>query len=341
MKAAVLERRGADGLIVRDAPMPKRGPGEALMRVRAASINRVDLYLRDDGKGITHELPMVLGVDGAGEIVEADEGSGLKPGMKAVLYPASFCGTCRFCLAGDQPLCTSVRYAGEHRDGTFAEYIAMPEACFLPLPDDADLQEVATLPVAYLTAWRLLFGKRALGPGETVVLTGIGGGVATACLQLARIAGARVIVSSRRAVALEHAAKLGAHATIDTSTERLSRRVLELTDGAGADMVVDSIGGEIWGEALKSLRRGGRIVTCGTTLDDNPPADLRRVFIRQLEIYGSTLGSIEELRRLLSVYQNGLLKPAISEVFPLEEIGPALTRLDVGEQLGKIGIRID
>lgn len=341
MKAAVLERRGAEGLIVRQAPMPKRRPGEALMRVRAASLNRVDLYLRDDGRGITHELPMVLGVDGAGEIVEADAESGLTPGMKAVLYPAGFCGSCRYCLSGDQPLCTSVRYAGEHRDGTFAEYVAMPASCFLPLPDDTDLQEVATLPVAYLTAWRMLFGKRALGPGETLVVTGIGGGVATACLQLGLIAGARVIVTSRRTEALRHAEALGAHAAIDTSKQKLARGVLDLTGGEGADMVIDSIGGEVWSEALKALRRGGRIVTCGATAGDNPPADLRRVFIRQLEIHGSTLGSIEEFRRLLAVYRSGRLKPAIDRTYPLEEIGDAFARLQGGEQIGKIAIRID
>ncbi len=341
MKAAVLEKRGPDGLALREAPMPERRPGEALMRVRAASLNRVDLYMRDDGQGITHALPMVLGVDGAGEIVEADPGSGLEAGMKAVLYPAAFCGACRYCLSGNQPLCKSLRIAGEHRDGTFAEYVAMPAVCFMPLPDDADLLEAATLPVAYLTAWRMLFGKRALGPGETVLVTGIGGGVATACLQLAVIAGARVIVSSRRAEALEHASALGAHACVDTSKGTLARGVLELTDGEGADMVIDSIGGETWSEALKALRRGGRIVTCGATTGDNPSADLRRLFVRQLEIHGATLGDLDEFRRLIAVYRSGRLKPAIDRTYPLERIGEALARLQTGGQIGKIAVRID
>ena len=146
--------------------------------------------MRDNGAGITHSLPQVMGVEAAGEMVEAAPDSGLRPGMKAILYPDAFCGKCRYCLAGDQPLCESVKIMGEHRDGGFADYVAMPSRCFFPLPDDADVVAAGALMTGHLTAWRMLFGKRALQPGESVLIVGIGGGVAVACLQLAKMVGA-------------------------------------------------------------------------------------------------------------------------------------------------------
>ncbi|MBR1192190.1 alcohol dehydrogenase catalytic domain-containing protein [Bradyrhizobium sp. AUGA SZCCT0160] len=190
MKAAVLERRGAEGVSWRDFPDPAPAPGESVLKVAAPSLNRVDLYMRDSGAGITHTLPQVMGVEAAGEIVEAEPGSGLKPGMKAILFSEAFCNKCRYCLAGDQPLCENVKIMGEHRHGGFAEYIAMPSRCFLPLPDDADLVAAGALMTGHLTAWRMLFGKKTLQPGESVLIVGIGGGVAVACLQLAKLVGA-------------------------------------------------------------------------------------------------------------------------------------------------------
>src|SRR5271168_3670855 len=196
MKAAVLERRGADGVSWRDFPDPKPAEAESVLRVAAGSVNRVDLYMRDSGAGITHALPQVMGVEAAGVIAEAEPGSGLKAGMKAILYSEAFCGKCRYCLAGDQPLCENVKIMGEHRHGGFAEYVAMPSRCFFALPDGADLEEAGALMTGHLTAWRMLFGKRALESGESVLIVGIGGGVAVACLQLAKLIGARAYVTS-------------------------------------------------------------------------------------------------------------------------------------------------
>ncbi len=172
MKAAVLEKRGPEGVSWREYADPKPTAGKSVLRVVASSVNRVDLYMRDSGVGITHILPQVMGVEAAGVIAEAEAGSGLKAGMKAVLFSEAFCGKCRYCLAGDQPLCDSVKIMGEHRDGGFAEYIAMPAAAFFPLPDDADLAGAGALMTGHLTAWRMLFGKRALKPGESVLIVG-------------------------------------------------------------------------------------------------------------------------------------------------------------------------
>jgi NADPH:quinone reductase-like Zn-dependent oxidoreductase len=340
MKAVVLDHRGQGGFGLRDFPDPEPAADESVMRVVAAGLNRVDLYVRDSGAGITQTLPLVMGVEGAGEIVVAEPGSGLKPGMKVVLYSEAFCGKCRYCLAGDQPLCESVRISGEHRHGTFAEYIAMPSRCFFPLPDDADLGEAGVLMSAYLTAWRMLFGKKPLRPGETVLVVGIGGGVAVACLQLARLAGARVLVTSSSDDKLKRAAALGADGGVNYRVERVSKRILEMTGGVGVDMVIDSVGEASWGESLRSLRRGGRLITCGATTGSNPPSDIQRLFIRQLEIYGSTGGSVTEFRELLQVYGRGLLRPVIDSRFVLSDINAAFDRLAKGEQFGKISLQV-
>jgi NADPH:quinone reductase-like Zn-dependent oxidoreductase len=340
MKAAVLEQRGREGLKVREFPRPVSQPGEALLRVHAVGLNRVDLYMRDSGVGITHTLPIVQGVEAAGIVAEAPTGSGLKVGQKAVLFSSAFCGQCRYCRAGDQTLCTRSNIMGEHRHGTLAEFIAMPAACFCPLPDSADLVSAGALMVGHLTAWRMLFGKRALHAGETVLIVGIGGGVAVACLQLALMAGARVIVTSGSDPKIERAVAMGASAGINYRTEEVAERVLALTDGEGVDLVIDSSGEKSWSDSLRSLRRGGRLVTCGATTGSNPGADLQRIFIRQLEIYGSTGGSLDEFRQVVSLFTRGAIAPVIDRRYPLDEVGDAFDRLQRGDQYGKLVMTI-
>jgi len=337
MKAAVLERRGADGVSWRDFPDPAPAPGESVLKVAASSLNRVDLYMRDNGAGITHNLPQVMGVEAAGEIVETEPGSGLRPGMKAVLFSEAFCGQCRYCLAGDQPLCENVKIMGEHRHGGFAEYIAMPSRCFMPLPDEADLVAAGALMTGHLTAWRMLFGKKTLQPGESVLIVGIGGGVAVACLQLAKLVGAQIFVTSSSNAKIERAIAMGASGGVNYQRDRVSNAILQMSDG-GVDMVIDSVGEASWGESLRSLRRGGRLVTCGATTGSNPSADLQRVFIRQLEIYGSTGGSVGEFRQLLDVFNRGLVKPVVDATFKMPDIGQAFDRLASGAQFGKVSL---
>ena len=337
MKAAVLERRGADGVSWRDFPDPEPAPDEAVLRVTASSLNRVDLYMRDNGSGITHNLPQVMGVEAAGVVAHAPPGSGLKVGGKAVLFSEAFCGQCRYCLAGDQPLCERVKIMGEHRNGGFAEYIAMPSKSFMPLPDDADLAAAGALMTGHLTAWRMLFGKRALQPGENVMIVGIGGGVAVACLQLAKMVGARVFVTSSSDEKIARAVALGAEGGVNYAKDKVASAILDMS-GGGVDMVIDSVGAASWSDSLKSLRRGGRLVTCGATSGSNPPADLQRVFIRQLEIYGSTGGSIDEFRQLLSVFGRGLVKPVIDKTFEMSDVRAAFDRLQAGLQFGKVSL---
>ncbi len=340
MKAAVLETRGREGLKVRDFPRPVPQGDEALLRVHAVGLNRVDLYMRDSGVGITHALPIVLGVEAAGVVAEAPAGSGLRVGQRAILFSNAFCGQCRYCRAGDPTLCTRPAIMGEHRHGTLAEYIAMPAKCFFPLPDDADLVSAGTLMVAHLTAWRMLFGKRALLPGETVLVVGIGGGVAVAALQLALLGGARVIVTSSSDAKIERAIALGASAGVNYRSEKVAERVLALTGGEGVDMVVDSSGDKSWSDSLKSLRRGGRLATCGATTGSNPGADLQRIFIRQLEIYGSTGGNLEEFRQVIALFARAAVSPVIDRRYTLDQVGDAFDCLQRGEQFGKLVVTI-
>ncbi len=341
MKAVYQEVRGKEGLRIGAFDDPRPVTGDAVMKVKAGGVNRIDLYMRDVGKGITHELPLVLGVDGAGEIVEAPEGSGLKAGDEVVLYPMAYCGRCAACNRGDHPNCIKFDIAGETRHGTFAEYIAMPAKCFVPKPDTISWQAAATLPVAYLTAWRMMFGKDALKPAETALIVGVGGGVSSACLQMAKMIGARAIVTSSSAGKLKAAQALGADHGINYRDEKVARRVMELTGGAGVDMVIDNVGEASWGDSLRSLRAGGRVVTCGATTGGHPSADIQRLFARQIAVYGSTLGSIAEFRQLIDVVARGNIAPIIDNTYPMDDIAEAFERMEQGEQTGKLVVEID
>ena len=343
MKAAYLTGHGGNEVVtVGDRPLPQRAPGEVRVRLHAATLNRVDLYMRDSAAGITHSIPQTMGVDGAGVIDEvgADDPT-LRPGQRVLLYPGVACGRCEFCLRGDDVLCTRYQLLGEHRDGTFAEYVCAPARNAVPLPDDWSFAEGAALGVNHLTAWRMLVTQARLQPWETVLVFGIGGGVSLAGLQLAKALGARVIVTSRHAGKLAQARALGADHVIDSSQEDVAKAVLAATGGRGVDVVFENVGEAVWPAAMKALVRGGRLVTCGATSGDQPGADLRRLFIRQLQVLGSTLGTLSELHDLLAFCQRHGVRPVIEQTFALDEVHAALSRLESGEQFGKIALAID
>ncbi len=338
MKAIRLMKRGRDGVELMDLT-PTTDGTQARIRMLAASVNRVDLYMRDSGAGITHDLPQTMGVDGVGTVLEAPKGSGFQTGDRVILYPYDFCGRCRHCRAGDQPLCTSARIFGEHRDGTFAEEITAPVRSLVHLSPQADIRAAAALGVAYLTAWRMVFGKTPAGPGQTVLVQGAGGGVSYASTQLARMAGAHVIGTTTRAAKCAHFQSLGID-TIDYAIADIPKAVLTLTDGEGADLVIDNVGEKTWGASLRSLARGGSLVTCGATTGAHPSADIQRLFVRQLSIHGSTMGSLEEFRRLIRSFESGAFAPLIDSVYPLARVPEAFDRLEHPDRLGKIVIDI-
>ncbi len=343
MKAAYLEGHGGNAVVrVGERPLPARGPGQVRLRLHAATLNRVDLYMRDSGAGITHRLPQIMGVDGAGVIdeVDADE-TQLEVGQRALLHPGVACGRCEFCLRGDDVLCARMQILGEQRDGTFAQYVSVPARNVVPLPDGWSFAEGAALGVNHLTAWRMLVTQAQIEPWETALIFGIGGGVSLAGLQLAKALGARAIVTSRHAGKLERARALGADHAIDSSREDVAKAALAATGGRGVDVVFENVGEAAWPAALKSLVRGGRLVTCGATSGDQPGADLRRLFIRQLKVLGSTMGTVAELHDLLAFCQRHDIRPVIEQSFALDDVHAALNRLESGEQFGKIALVMD
>ena len=280
-------------------------------------------------------------MDGAGVVEETDPGeTRLAPGQPVVLHAGITCGRCEFCVRGDDVLCSAMQLLGEHRDGTFAEFVSLPARNVLPRPPHLDAAEAAALGVNHLTAWRMLFTQARVRPGETVLVFGIGGGVSMAALQLAKMAGARVVVTSRDAAKLDIAATLGADHGICSATQDVAKAVLAFTGGRGVDVVIENVGAAVWSAALKSLVRGGRLVTCGATSGDQPGADLRRLFIRQLQVFGSTLGNLAEFQALLNACSATGLKPRIDRRFALADVHAALSLLDSQQQAGKIALEI-
>lgn len=343
MHAAFLTAHGGNEVVrLGERPPPVRRRSEVLVRMKSATLNQVDLYMRNSGAGISHTLPQIMGIDGAGVVEDADDDERfLSKGQRVALYPAVVCGRCEFCARGQQMLCTSVAYLGEHRDGTFCEFVSLPSANVFPLADTIAFDKAAALGVAYLTAWRMVFTRAQIKPWETVLILGIGGGVSLAALQLVKMLGATAIVTSRHSVKLNAAARIGADHGIDSSSQDVVAQVMELTDGRGVDAAIENVGEAVWSQALRCLVRGGRIVTCGATSGDHPSADLRRLFIRQLQVLGSTLGTFEEFQNLLKSAASGKFEPVVDSSYRLNDVHSALDKLEAGEQFGKIALEID
>jgi NADPH:quinone reductase-like Zn-dependent oxidoreductase len=245
---------GNEVLSLDDLPVPKRKEGEVLIRMAAGGLNRVDLYMRDSGAGITHALPIILGLDGAGVIEEADAGSAFRPGDAVVIYPGQPCETCEFCRRGEEVLCARGRIFGEQVDGTFAEFVCAPEGSVLRKPQGLSFVQAASLSVAWLTAWRMIAAKARLNPGETALIFGVGGSVSLAAMQIAGAMGARAIVTSRDPSKLERARELGAAETIhDVGGSSIVERVMALTDKRGVDVVIENVGKAVWPVAMRAL----------------------------------------------------------------------------------------
>ena len=341
MRAAYLIDHGRrESLVLGERPVPSSGVGEVLVRLRAAAMNRVDLYMRDDASGITHELPLIAGVDGAGEVVEGGAGHGLKPGDRVMVFPPIGCGTCEFCRAADQTMCRHLRVTGEHRHGCYAEFIALPARNVLPIPEGLEFAHAACFGGAYTTAWRGLFTRGRLRAGETVLITGIGGGVAVAALQFAEAAGARVIVTSSRDAKIERAVALGAVGGVNYQSENVVDRVLAMTGGRGVDLVFDGAGAPTWDASLRLLLRGGRLVSYGATGGAGPSADVKRLFIKQLELIGTVLCTRGEADRMLAFCQAHPIVPVIDRRFTLTDIHAAYDYLARGDQFGKLVVEI-
>jgi NADPH2:quinone reductase len=317
MKAVrIHEDGGPEVLQYEDVDDPVPGDGDVLVELRAASLNHIDIWVR---KGLPSvPKPRILGSDGAGVIAGTDE--------RVVINPAIF-------VDG------KMKILGEQRDGTHAELIAVPREFVHAIPGGLSFEQAAAFPMAYETAYRMLVTRGRLHAGEWVLVWGIGGGVAGAALSIAKALGANVIATSSTDEKLARAKELGADATLNHATDDVVAAVKELTDG-GVDVVVETVGEPTWRRSLDSARTGGRIVVCGATGGPNPPTALPRVWWKELEILGSTMGTPDDFAGVLALLESGKAVPVVDTVMLLSEIRPAHERLESGAQLGKIVLTI-
>ena len=344
MKAVrIHEHGGVEKLRYEEAPEPTlAGPNDAIVKLKAAALNHIDLWVRRGLTGIEIALPHILGGDGAGVVAEVgDRVRNIKTGDAVCLYPPSGCGRCEFCITDREYMCVELRVLGERENGTYAEYARVPARNCFPIPPELSFEQAAAFPLVYITVWRMLVTNAQLKPGEHVLILGIGGGVATAALQLAAHIGAHIIVTSSSDEKLEKAKTLGAEHGINYKNADFAKEVRRLTGKRGVDVVVDCVGGDGWIKSLASLAKGGRLVTCGATAGANPPTDIQRIFWNQLKIFGSTLGDRGEFREVLNFMETSRTKPIVDQVFPLGDAAAAQKRLEEGKQFGKILLRMD
>ncbi len=343
MKAVCIhEHGGLDKLRYEETDDPKLNSfREVVVQLRAAALNRIDLLNREGVTGMEISLPHILGADGAGVVVEVGDGvSKVKKGDAVCLYPPSGCGRCEFCQTDRDFMCLHVRVIGERSQGTYAEYITVPEENCFPIPTGYSFEEAAAFPLVFITVWRMLVTNAALKPGEHVLILGIGGGVASAALLVAKELSSHVIVTSSSDAKLELAKNHGAEHGINYGKADFVKEVRALTGKRGVDVVVDCGGGESWAKSLATLAKGGRLVTCGATAGAFPQTNIPRIFWNQLSIIGSTLGSRQEFQQLLSFCADSGVRPIIDQVFPLKETAAAQQRLEEGKQFGKIVLQV-
>lgn len=332
---------GPEHLAVKDVPAPPApSPGQVLVRMRAAALNRLDLWVTAGLPGSNISFPHIVGSDGAGLVEQLGEGVWqVAQGDRVMINPGLSCGRCAACLRGEESLCDSFRLLGEHLPGTAAEYLVVPAENLALVPEQMSLPEAAAFSLATLTAWRMLTTRARLQPGETVLIWGIGGGVALAALQIATLLGARAIVTSSSGTKLETASRLGAWQTINHARADVVAEVRRLT-GPGVDVVCDSVGAETWQSSLRALRTGGRLVICGATSGPTISLDLRRLFWHQWSVLGSTMGSRREYADIVRLAHQGRLRPVIDQVVPLAQGASAFERMQRGEQIGKLVIEV-
>jgi zinc-binding alcohol dehydrogenase/oxidoreductase len=311
------EDGGPEVLRYEDAPDPVPGPGEVLLELRAASLNRLDLWVRRGLPSVPK--PRILGADGAG--IRADTGE------RVVINPG---------IEHDGRIIV----IGEHTEGTHAELIAVPETQVHPIPDGLSFEEAAAFPLVFETAYRMLATRACLEPGEWVLVWGVGSGVGSASLAIAKALGARVVATSSSDEKLGRARELGADAVVNHATADVREEVNRVTNGRGVDVVVEHVGQETWAMSLSCVRNGGRVAVCGATTGPNPPASLHRVWWKQLTIVGSTMGSAADFEAAYRLVVEGRARPVIDRVFPLAEARAAHEYLEAGQQFGKVVLAI-
>jgi len=343
LKALTLTAAGGlDNLLLQNVPDPDLvAPDDVRVRIQAAALNRLDLFVVAGLPGVKYSFPHIMGTDGAGTVAATGPAATrFRQGDRVMINSGISCGHCEWCEAGEQPLCLTYSVLGEHRHGTLAEFVVVPERNLAPVPAEMPITHAAAFSLATLTAWRMLVNRAALQSGETVLIWGIGGGVAVAALKVAKLLGASVVVTSSSDAKLERARELGADVVLNHAKTDVPKEIRSLTSKRGVEVVVDNVGEQTWEKSLRCLARKGRLVTCGATTGPMCVTDVRKLFWYQWSILGSTMGSHGEYRAVTEEAARGRLWPEVDTVVPLAEARRAFDRLERAEQLGKIVIEV-
>ena len=348
MKAILFHNHGGPEVLeYADFPTPNPGPGEVLIQLEAAALNRMDLWVRHGWPGLKLAYPHIPGADGAGEVValgapppEGDEFE-VQVGDRVVINANLGCGHCELCRAGYDNRCQTWHLLGETVRGTYAEYVSLPARQVYPLSKDADAHLAAAAGLVYHTAWHSLITRGQLQAGESVLIVGASGGVNTASIQIAKYAGATVYVVGSNPQKLAIADFMGADYLIDRSEEEnWAKTIYSLTNKRGVDVVVDNVG-TTFPMSFRAARKGGRILTVGNTGGPQFEIDNRFIFGKHLSVVGSTMGTLQDFATVMGLVLSGKLKVAQDRAYPLKEAGAAQERLKSGQQLGKITLQIN
>lgn len=339
--ARIHEHGGIEKITLDEFDVRDPGPGEVRVRLRAAALNHLDLFVLEGIPGIDMPLPHVLGADGAGVVEALGDGvDGLALGDEVVLNPGLWCGRCANCLAGEQSMCPAYQLLGEHLDGTLAAAIVAPAVNCYPKPARLSWVQAGAFALATLTAWRMVARNAAVGPGQTVLIHGIGGGVSLVAMQIALAAGAQVMVTSHSDAKLARASELGATFAWNYGEADIAREVRSATRKVGVDVVVDNVGAATFATSIKACRKGGVIVTCGGTSGPKLPVDVRPLFWNHVRIMGSTMGSDLDFRAMLAAVDSGAIEPIVDRAFALDDTVAAFRRLAAAEQFGKVAVEL-
>ena len=341
MKAVYIESQGdPEVLVYGERPDPVIEPHEVKIRVRASALNRLDVYTRAGARGMRREFPppLVLGGDSAGDIVEVGgQVHRLKVGDRVVVNPRTSCGQCPSCLSGEDDLCPGSKMLGSAIDGSYAEYIRVPAVNAHPIGDHVSYEEAAAVPTTFLPMWNMMVRRGQLKPWETVLVLSASAGVGTAAIQVARnVVGARVIATTSTAEKAAKARELGANEVINYTEEDVTQRARELTNGQGVDLVVDHVGAEFFSAAYNSLKPGGRYGNCGVTTGYRAELHMGLMFSRLLTVFGVFMGSKKDMEEIVEMLNQGRIKPAIHQVFPLERAIDAHRMMEERNFFGKL-----
>ncbi len=338
----IAQHGGPEVLEWTELPRPQPRADEVLVKVRACALNRLDLWVRNGVDGYEYPLPLIPGSEISGDVVAVGElVRDVEVGQPTLVAPGVSCAVCERCVSGDDMLCRHYGILGEHRDGGYGEFVVVPGRNILPLPAGLTYIEAAALPLVFLTAWHMLVARADLRPLEDILLHAAGSGVSSAGIQIAKLLGARHIIATASSnEKLERARELGATATINYTEEDFARRVREITQGKGVEVVFDHVGGKVFEQSFRALAWGGRIVLCGATVEPMVTVNLRAAFFKSLSILGSTMGRLAELRHLLRFVDTGQLRPVVDSTYPLKEAPEAQARLERREQFGKIVLTV-